>query len=197
MIRSGLGYLNVAGRGLATASVLAMGVAGLAAPAFAQATNPAAEEDTGGLGEIIVTARKVEENLQDVPVSITAFSGDDLQNQNIQRLQDVANFTPGLLMRQGSSTPSAVTITLRGQVQTDILATLDPSVGTYVDGVYWARAYGLNSDILDASSVQVLKGPQGTLFGRNTTGGALLINTNDPNLDDFGGRISATYGRFN
>jgi iron complex outermembrane receptor protein len=90
-----------------------------------------------------------------------------------------------------------LTITLRGQVQTDILVTLDPSVGTYVDGVYWARAYGLNGDFLDAQSVQVLKGPQGTLFGRNTTGGALLINSNNPDMDDFGGRLSATYGRFN
>ena len=179
---------------LSTVSTVALGVGVLVAPAFAQ---EAAEEDSAGLTEIIVTARKVEENLQDVPVAVTAFSGEDLQNQNIQRLQDVANFTPGLAMRQGSSTPSAVTITLRGLVQTDILATLDPSVGTYVDGVYWSRAYGLNSDILDASSVRVLKGPQGTLFGRNTTGGALLINTNDPDLNEYGGKISASYGRFN
>lgn len=160
-------------------------------------TTPQASEDEGGLGDIIVTARKVEENLQDVPVAVTAFTGQALENQNLQRVENLANFTPGMSIRPGSSTPSAVTITLRGQVQTDILATLDPSVGTYVDGVYWARAYGLNSDVLDAQSVQVLKGPQGTLFGRNTTGGALLINTNNPDLDEFGGRVSFTYGRFN
>lgn len=179
---------------LSTVSTVALGFGAFAAPAIAQ---EAAEEDAAGLTEIIVTARKVAENLQDVPVAVTAFTGDDLQNQNIQKVQDLANFTPGLAIRPGQSTPSAVTITLRGQVQTDILATLDPSVGTYVDGVYWSRAYGLNSDILDASSVQVLKGPQGTLFGRNTTGGALLINTNDPDLDEYGGKISASYGRFN
>jgi iron complex outermembrane recepter protein len=197
MIRSGLGYLNVAGRGLATASVLAIGVAGLAAPAFAQTTKPAAEEDAGGLGEIIVTARKVNENLQDVPVAITAFSGDDLERQNVQKVENLANFTPGLRMVQAQSTPTAMTIALRGQVQTDILVTLDPSVGTYVDGVYWARAYGLNGNLLDVKSVQVLKGPQGTLFGRNTTGGAILINSNDPDLNTYSGKLSATFGRFN
>jgi iron complex outermembrane receptor protein len=194
-------------------------VAALApSPAFAQASaSPVAEtpvqsmqtavepettaqtaltDNETGLGDIVVTARKVEENLQDVPVAVTAFSGADLANQNIQRVQDLGSFTPGLAIRPGSSTSSAVTISLRGQVQTDILATLDPSVGTYVDGVYWARAYGLNGSFLDVQSVQVLKGPQGTLFGRNTTGGALLFNSNDPALGEFSGRVSATYGRF-
>lgn len=158
---------------------------------------PQAAEDESGLSDIIVTARKVEENLQDVPVAVTAFTGQALENQNLQRVENLANFTPGMTIRPGSSTPSAITITLRGQVQTDILATVDPSVGVYVDGVYWARAYGLNSDVLDAQSVQVLKGPQGTLFGRNTTGGAMLINTNNPDLDEFSGRVSVSYGRFN
>lgn len=179
---------------LCSAASLAFG-----GPALAQSTAPAAaEEDSGtALGEIIVTARKIEENLQDVPVAVTAFSGDTLEKQNVQKLENIAMFTPGMAMRQGQSTPSALTITLRGQVQTDILVTLDPSVGTYVDGVYWARAYGLNTNLLDIQSVQVLKGPQGTLFGRNTTGGALLINSNDPDLNDFTGRFSGTYGRFN
>lgn len=179
---------------LSTASAAALGMGAFAAPSFAQE----AEADTSvGLEEIIVTARKVAENLQDVPVAVTAFTGDDLAKQNIQKVENIANFTPGLRMVQGQSTPTALNIALRGQVQTDILVTLDPSVGTYVDGVYWARAYGLNSNLLDIQSVQVLKGPQGTLFGRNTTGGALLINSNDPNLDDFSGKLAVTYGRFN
>lgn len=167
------------------------------ATAFAQdATAPQATEEESGLGDIIVQARRIDENLQDVPVAVTAFTGEQLEAQNVQRVQDFANFTPGLAIREGQSTRTALTITLRGQVQTDILATLDPSVGTYVDGVYWSRAYGLNGDLLDLQSVQVLKGPQGTLFGRNTTGGALLINSNNPDMDEFGGRASFTYGRF-
>ncbi|PKB14347.1 iron complex outermembrane receptor protein [Novosphingobium kunmingense] len=169
-----------------------------AAPALAQdAPDTQSSASDQGLGEIVVTARKVSENLQDVPVAVTVLTGNDLEVRNVQRLQDIARFTPGMSMRPGSSTPSALTITLRGQVQSDILITLDPSVGTYVDGVYWARAYGLNGDFLDAQSVQVLKGPQGTLFGRNTTGGALLITSNNPDLDDFSGKASVTYGRFN
>jgi iron complex outermembrane recepter protein len=188
-------------RALAGVSISAVGMGALAAPALAQTTKPAApaaaEDDNTGLAEIIVQARKVDERLQDVPVAVTAFSGADLEKQNVQKVENLANFTPGLRIVQAQSTPTAMTIALRGQVQTDILVTLDPSVGTYVDGVYWARAYGLNGNLLDIKSVQVLKGPQGTLFGRNTTGGALLINSNDPNLNDFSGRISATYGRFN
>lgn len=175
----------------------------LAAMALSSTTSHAQEgseasnkREIVGLEEIIVQARKVNENLQDVPVAITAFTGEQLEAQNVQRVQDFANFTPGLAIREGQSTRSAITITLRGQVQTDILATLDPSVGTYVDGVYWARATGLNADLLDVESVQVLKGPQGTLFGRNTTGGAMLINSNNPNMHDFSGRASFTYGRF-
>ncbi|MET0362187.1 MAG: TonB-dependent receptor, partial [Sphingobium sp.] len=109
----------------------------------------------------------------------------------------MARTTPSLTVREAPSNPSSISITLRGQVQTDVLATLDPSVGTYVDGVYWSRAYGLNQDLLDLRNVQVLKGPQGTLFGRNTTGGAMLFETNDPNFDGISGSLAATYGRFN
>lgn len=197
---SHIAFRTVFRRPLAGVSTFAL-LAGLAiiSPATAQdATDE--EPSTGanaGLTEIVVQARKVDENLQDVPVAITAFTGDDLTAQSVQKVQDLANFTPGLAIRPGQSTPSAITITLRGQVQTDILATLDPSVGTYVDGVYWARATGLNGGFLDVRSVQILKGPQGTLFGRNTTGGALLINSNDPDLNDFSATLSATYGRFN
>jgi iron complex outermembrane recepter protein len=196
MIRFGVGYLNVAGCGLATASVLAMGMAGLPAPAFAQTSEPVTEEDTGGLGDIIVTARKVSENLQDVPVAVTTFSGDDLKVQGATSFRDVSAFTPGFVTREAAANSSAPLLALRGQFQNDNLATLDPSVGTYVDGAYWARAYGLNGDLLDIQSVQILKGPQGTLFGRNTTGGAMVVQTNDPSTDRISGSLQATYGRF-
>ncbi|MEJ6009394.1 TonB-dependent receptor [Novosphingobium aquae] len=168
--------------------------------AFAQNAEPAdaaAESSDGGLDVIVVQARKVNENLQNVPVAVTAFTGDELAKQNFQQLDNLAKFTPGLRMAGGAASPSAAVITLRGQVQTDILAALDPSVGTYVDGVYWARSYGLNSNLLDIESVQVLKGPQGTLFGRNTTGGAILINSKNPDMDDFEGSAAVSYGRFN
>jgi iron complex outermembrane recepter protein len=186
-----------------SASLLAgAAIVAFAAPAIAQDAAPVADPENndpnaeGGLGEIIVQARKVSENLQDVPVAVTVLTGEDLEKKSIVRFQDVAAFTPGLYMRSGSNSPAGITVSLRGQFQNDTLATLDPSVGTYVDGVYWARAYGLNTTLLDVSSIQVLKGPQGTLFGRNTTGGAILINSNDPELNDFNGKFSVSYGRF-
>ncbi|QGN54193.1 TonB-dependent receptor plug domain-containing protein [Novosphingobium sp. Gsoil 351] len=173
---------------------------GIAAPACAQAApadETATESTEGGLSEIIVQARKVDENLQEVPVAVTVLSGEELDKKSVIRVQDIAAFTPGMYMRSGANSPAGILVSLRGQAQNDTLITLDPSVGTYVDGVYWARAYGLNANLLDINSVQVLKGPQGTLFGRNTTGGAILINSNDPQLGKFSGKLSTSYGRFN
>ncbi|MET0987828.1 MAG: TonB-dependent receptor [Steroidobacteraceae bacterium] len=151
---------------------------------------------SGGLEEITVTARKVTENQQTVPVSLTALSATELERASATQLIDVEQLAPGLVMSASPTTESALTIQLRGQQQNDTLATLDPSVGLYVDGVYWARAYGLNADLLDIKSVQVLNGPQGTLFGRNTTGGALVLETENPNLESSSGRVSGTFGRY-
>jgi len=148
------------------------------------------------LGEIVVTARRTSENLQSVPIAITAFSGAQLQQQNARTLSDVALLTPGLRMNYSTATPSGLIVTIRGQAVQDPLANQDSAVGVYVDGLYWARAYGASADLLDIQGVQVLKGPQGTLFGRNTPGGAILLNTNDPNFDGVSGLVSATYGRF-
>ena len=150
------------------------------------------------LEEIIVTARKTSENLQDVPVAVTAYSGEDLVRQNVRTLPEVAILTPGLHFAPALNSSAGVVIQMRGQTQLDPISTLDPSVGTYVDGVYWARAYGLNANMLDIQNFQALKGPQGTLFGRNTSGGAVLVTTNDPSFSEgFSGSLSATYGRFN
>ncbi|MET0378404.1 MAG: TonB-dependent receptor [Spongiibacteraceae bacterium] len=176
-----------------------IGLASLLATSTVCADTSQISSATSGrkLDEVVVTARKTEENLQDVPVAVTAFSGEDLQQQNAVRIADVARLTPGLYFKEPTTSPSGLVISQRGQIQTDILATLDPSVGAYVDGLYWARAYGLNSDLIDMQSVQVLKGPQGTLFGRNTTGGAIVFQTYDPDTSQIRGKLSAMYGRFN
>jgi len=162
----------------------------------AAAAGQAASTD-GGLGDIVVTARRTNENLQSVPVAITAFSGAQLQAQSARSVADVALLTPSLQINYSTSTSTGALFTIRGQVNQDPIANQDPSVGVYVDGLYWARAYGANADLLDVQEVQVLKGPQGTLFGRNTTGGAILLNTNDPNFEGLSGLVSGTYGRFN
>lgn len=182
---------------LGTAALTGLAALVLAPPAAAQGAKPAADEASGGLADIVVTARKVSEKLQDVPVTVTAFSGSDLQQQNAVTVSDIAKFTPGFTITQAPSNPTVPLYTIRGQVQNDNLATLEPSVGTYLDGVYVARAYGLNAELVDISSVQVLKGPQGTLFGRNTSAGAVLIETNKPKLDEVSGELRAGYGRYN
>lgn len=179
---------------LALGASMAILAALIATPASAQAETAARP---AGLDDIVITARKVAENLQDVPVAVTAFTGDGLTSKGVVDVRGIADFTSGLSTREASNNPSAFILALRGQVQTDTLATLEPSVGVYLDGMYIARAYGLNTDLLDIASVQVLKGPQGTLFGRNTTGGAILLQTSDPVLGEFSGRASGTYGRYN
>ncbi|AYJ85289.1 hypothetical protein D3Y57_04530 (plasmid) [Sphingomonas paeninsulae] len=173
--------------------------AAASAPNSAETTtaSTASEASRTSLDDIVVTARKVAENLQDIPVAVTAYTGAGLTQQNAVRIPDIARLTPGFTLKIASSTPVAINLQIRGQYQSDVLATLDPSVGTYVDGLYWGRAYGLTADLLDVRSAQVLRGPQGTLFGRNTTGGAILMETNNPNFDGISGKVAATYGRFN
>lgn len=191
---------------LAQVSVAAL-LATFASPASAQAApetqsapaaKPAAADSTDhGLADIVVMARRREENAQTVPISITAFSGAQLQAQSAVKLADIRRLTPNLFIgASGGSGPGGLVVGIRGQVQTDTIATLDPSVGIYVDGVYWARANGANADLLDVTSVNVLKGPQGTLFGRNTTGGALTLTTGDPDPTKFSGQLQGRVGNY-
>ncbi len=181
-------------RALLGATALAIG--GLAtSPVMAQAAK--AQDNSTAIEEVVVTARKVEENLQDVPVAVTVLSGAQLEAKSAVRLSDFALFTPGFKVMVPPTNITGFFLSSRGQVQGDTLATLDPSVGTYVDELNWARSYGLNANLLDVATVQMVKGPQGTLFGRNTTGGALLLTTKDPSFDGFSGHASASYGRYN
>ncbi|MEP7351460.1 MAG: TonB-dependent receptor [Sphingorhabdus sp.] len=180
---------------LASSAIVLAIVTMSATPALAQeATNESPPET--GLDEIVVTARRVSENLQSVPVAITAFSGEDLKAQGARSALDIQTLTPNLKIREAGGNPSALSLAIRGQVQTDIISTLDPSIGVYVDEVYYARAIGLSAGLLDIERVEVLKGPQGTLFGRNTTGGALNISTAKPDATEFSGHIRANVGNY-
>jgi len=188
----------------AAGSLTALACASFAQHAAAQTgpTDPAKANTRSapdqGLGDIVVTARRVSENVQNIPVAVTAYSGEALKQQNIRALPEVALLTPGLTLAPAQINSSAVLIQMRGQVQTDVSGPIDPSVGTYVDGVYWGRPYGMNASLVDVRSFQALKGPQGTLFGRNTSGGAILIETNDPSFSDgLSGSLEGTYGNHN
>ena len=159
----------------------------------------ASEQDSGGLEVITVTARRRSENLQKTPVAITAMTGAMLEEKQIVNVAEVAKFAPNVSISpvaniSGSS--ASITAFIRGVGQTDFNITVDPGVGVYVDGVYVARSVGALLDMADVSSVQVLRGPQGTLFGKNTIGGAIVVNSVQPQRD-FDLKLEATTGRFN
>lgn len=148
--------------------------------------------------EIVVTARKREENVQTIPLSVSAFSGDAIEARGIDRIDGLAAFTPNLTLQNNPSfggAGSSAAIYIRGIGQKEFLPTTEPGVGVYVDGVYVARSVGALLDLVDVERVEILRGPQGTLFGRNTIGGAISIATNKPN-DTAGGKFSVTTGRY-
>lgn len=167
-----------------------------AAPASAEA---APVQEAGYDGDIIVTARRTSERLQDVPVAVTALSGSALAERNVATLDEIAKFTPNIRFDGAAALSGGnynATVFVRGVGQNDFAIFSDPGVGFYVDDVYYARSIGGVMDAVDIDSVQVLRGPQGTLFGKNTIGGAVLINTAQPDLNDFSGRIEGTYGSY-
>ncbi|MEM7582904.1 MAG: TonB-dependent receptor [Acidobacteriota bacterium] len=136
--------------------------------------------------EIVVTARKREENLQQIPVSVAAFTGEQLESREVRSLRDVGDFAPNVdfsITNGLGGTTSEATVYIRGIGQIDTALFADPGVGIYVDGVYLARAGGSVLDLLDLERVEILRGPQGTLFGKNTTGGAISLITRKPGPD--------------
>ncbi|WP_332659742.1 TonB-dependent receptor [Brevundimonas sp.] len=154
-----------------------------------------AEPGPTNLGEVIVTATKRETNLQDTPISISVVNSEDLSNRHVQSLIDLADGSvPGLRVATFEARQSALTIGIRGIVPLDAnQPAREQGVGVYVDGVYLGRQHGLGSALLDIERVEVLKGPQGTLFGRNTEGGALSLVTRKPS-GQFGMRAVAGVG---
>ena len=164
------------------------------------AVPPAAQEaEPAGLEEIVVTAQKRSENLQNVPIAITAVTADAMASRGITTASEISNFAPNVQLDASApifASSQILTGFIRGIGQNDISSSLEPGVGIYVDGVIVARSIGANIDLLDIDRVEVLKGPQGTLFGRNTIGGAISVVTRDPS-HDFGVRGEATYGSRN
>jgi len=162
--------------------LITAGNAGAQTPTEASADEQQAE----GLESIIVTARRREESLQDTPVAITALSADALDRQQIVSTTDLDKIAPNIQFHSyGTLTGnnSAAQVFIRGIGQTDATPAVDPGVGVYIDDVYMGRAVGAAMEFRDIANVQILRGPQGTLFGRNTIGGAVLLNSNEPGTD--------------
>lgn len=162
--------------------------------AAADAPGAIAEEDAAAT-DVVVTARRRGERLLDVPVAVTAINGDDLTRLQIVQTSDLVRVTPGLVIQPSVYGSSNLAPTIRSQRQALTNGTYDASVGVYFAEVPQARTHGLNAGLFDLDSVQVLKGPQGTLFGRNSTGGALLLTPKAPGRD-LGGYVTGTLGNY-
>ena len=157
-----------------------------------------AQDVTAALEEVVVTARRREESLQDTPVSITAFSGEALEQQHIDTLEGIANMTPNAVIDTGTSFSGSTSSTaafIRGIGQVDFTLVSEPGVGIYLDGVYIPHSLGSLLDLADVERVEVLRGPQGALFGRNTIGGAISVTSRQPD-DTFHGDMRVTGGSY-
>lgn len=175
----------------ATASTLAL----LSVENSAQAQSQAGQQNDGGLQDIIVTAQKREENLQRVSVAVTAMTADVLENQRITNASGLSAVVPNFQVARQPSNAALPSYALRGVLGGETAAQIDNGVSIYIDGVYLGRSSGSLFDIADVERLEVLRGPQGTLFGRNTTGGAVNFITRSPS-GEFGVRQDVSYGRY-
>jgi iron complex outermembrane receptor protein len=179
----------------------------LAALAAAQAAQAQADDAAGaapsgaqapvaGLQDIVVTARRSAETLQSVPVAVTALTGQFLDRQNMVDASTIPQFAPNITIAQQPSSLSAATVFIRGIGNNEPSSLSEQGVGLYLDGIYMARAAGALFDLVDLERVEVLRGPQGTLFGRNTIGGAVQLVSKKP-TNDFHVEAKAGYGKYN
>ena len=139
----------------------------------------AAESDTNsnGLEEVVVTAQKRAQNMQEVPVAVTALGSDDLEQAGIETIADLERISPNTTLRASRATNTTLTAYIRGIGQNDPLWGFEPGVGLYIDDVYFARPQGAMLDVYDIERIEVLRGPQGSLYGKNTIGGAIKYVT--------------------
>ena len=164
-----------------------------------EASSPPTGQAGGGaaLAEVIVTARKRPENIETTPAAVTAISPQELQTEELRTVSDLAKLTPSLSFAAVFYDPFGALVALRGEVASDNLLETEPPVGIYVDGVYQGATLTTNiSSLLDVSQVEVLKGPQGTLYGRNTTGGAINVTTNLPDYSGVSGYVHVRGANF-
>lgn len=185
--------------GFATGAIIispgALAQSSSAPPPGTQTTSPQVVNPDDQSDDIIVTAQKRSEKLQDVPIAVTALTGDTISNKRIADLVDLSSQAPGLQISAGDNAANPH-IFLRGVGVNDFNQTTASAVGVYADGAYLASPLSQRSAFFDLQQVEVLRGPQGTLYGRNTTGGAINVISKRP-TDDWEGNFNVDYGRFN
>lgn len=157
---------------------------------------PLAVAQSGALEEVVVTAQKREQSLQDTPVAISAFDAHALDKQGIDGVFDVGHFAPNVQIVETPSSGTGASISMRGAVTFNPAITWEPPVGLYLDGVFIGKNLGSIFDIVDLERVEVLRGPQGTLYGKNTVGGAINLITRKPS-GEFGGKLTGNIGNEN
>ncbi len=178
-------------RGL-TLALLTTSLFAIMTPAYGQEAQGADEASTG---DIIVTARRRSESLQDTPVAITAINAAMIENKASTTIGDLMGAAPNLLITQQNSGAQAANLSIRGLTYADIEKTQEPTVGVVIDGVFIGTNTGQLLDFFDIQQIEVLRGPQGTLFGRNTIGGVINVQRTRPK-EEFGGKVEASYGSF-
>jgi iron complex outermembrane receptor protein len=171
--RRGHVALRAAGRSI----LFVLGIIGSTLALAQTAEEPRGRSATILIEEIVVSARKREELGQDVPIAITAFSGAQIEAMKVRALDGLSYTMPNVAMDDIGTTRGVANFSIRGLGLNSSIPGIDPTVGVFIDGVYLGQSAGTVLDIFDISSVEVLRGPQGTLFGRNVTGGAVLVNT--------------------
>lgn len=162
----------------------------------ADATADDSDGKFSSLDTITVTARKRSEEAQSVPIAITAVNAEGIENRNLQNVSEIGALSPNMVFDTNppiSGSNAGASVFIRGIGQIDFLMTTEPGVGVYVDGVYLARSVGMALDLVDVERVEILRGPQGTLFGRNTIGGAVSVISKKPG-DELSGKLSFTTG---
>ncbi len=181
-------------RALLTCASVAAIALGLSTPAMAQDNTGTATEDDG-LGMIVVTAQKRSENIQDVPIAISAVGSEFLESRGIDSIDKLGTIAPNVKIERAPASKSISQIAIRGSVTINPAITWEPAVGLYLDGVYIAKAQGSIFDVADLERIEVLRGPQGTLYGRNALAGAVNLITKKPS-GEAGGLAEITYGSF-
>ena len=171
------------------ASILAL------AAVSAQAQEAEVADAPGGITDIVVTAQKRAQNLQEVPIAISAVSSEFLEQRNVTSIEQLGAIAPNVKIERGSSNSTVASISIRGSTTLNPALTWEPAVGLYMDGVYLGKAQGSFFDVADIERVEVLRGPQGTLYGRNTLAGAINIIPKKP-TGELGGSAQISYGNY-
>ncbi|MFN0045188.1 MAG: TonB-dependent receptor [Sphingorhabdus sp.] len=177
---------------LSTISIASLGMGTIA---YAQDATPQSEEAAADENVIIVTATKREQTLQEIPISVSVTSGETIEQAQIRDILDLKTVVPSLRVSQLQNSSSS-TFIIRGFGNGDNNFGIEPSVGVFIDGVFRSRSASSLNDLANVQRIEVLNGPQSTLFGKNASAGVISVITREPQYD-FGGSVEATYGNFN